>query len=112
MGQGVKKLAVAAIALALHFPASTATAGQPACNRYHGMSYIICSESGPSHMPNGLPSGVAHPGKSSASGPCGFLAKTRRRYGGDSLRHCHRYLNDRYRTPARAEQFHRRHNYW
>lgn len=102
-------LAGALALVTIHMP--HAAARPHGCGRYHGRAYIVCAESG-GHMPNGLPAGRSHPGPSSASGPCGMLAQSRRAYGGDTLAACTRYMLDRYGSWARAERFHRAHGWW
>lgn len=92
-----------------HAPAASAGSG---CGTYHARDYVICVESGPEWMPNGRPAGNQHPGRSSASGPCGMLAATRHKYHGDSLAACGRYMAVRYGTWASAERFHRRYGWW
>lgn len=89
-----------------------AEAGQKACSKYSGRAYILCSEGGPQNMPNGWPVGKAHSGASSASGPCGMLSDTRRRYGGDNMEACERYMKDVYGSWSAAERHHRKHNWW
>lgn len=95
----------------LTIPTSTsaATAG---CGRYNGRDYVVCRESGPQHMPNGLPPGTPHPGPSTATGPCGMLAATARRYGGDDLAACGRYARARYGNWAQAARHHRQTGWW
>lgn len=96
--------------VAAHLPHAQAHAA--GCGRYHGRAYIICAESGPENMPDGLPAGRPHPGPSSASGPCGMVAESRRNYGGDTLAACTRYMADRYGTWAHAEHVHRAQGWW
>lgn len=83
-----------------------------ACDRHHGRNYIVCRESGPAHVPRGLPPGTAHPGRSSATGPCGMLAEARRRHGGDDLEACARYMLERYGTWEAAEAHERKRGWW
>jgi hypothetical protein len=92
---------------------TTAHAAKNPCNKYSGRSYIICKESGPQHMPHGLPAGTPHnPRLSTAAGPCGLLKANQRRYGGSGHAACNRYMADRYGSWQRAEQFHRSRNWW
>jgi hypothetical protein len=107
----MRRILAAAAALTLtHTPLAGA---QPRdCNHYHGRDYIICRESGPQWMPNGLPPGTPHPGPSSATGPCGMTAANRRAHHGDNLVACHRYMRARYGTWQRAEAKHRQAGWW
>ena len=79
------------------------------CRSYHGRQYVTCKEAWGSHFHSW---GVSHPGRSSASGPCGLLASTRRQYGGDNPGACTRYMSNRYGSWTRAELHHRQMNWW
>jgi hypothetical protein len=92
--------------------ARDAHAGQSACGRYHGRDYVICSESGPAHMPHGLAPGTPHRGRSSATGPCGMVYANRVEFGGDDLAACGRYRRARYPSWADAERHHRQLDWW
>lgn len=94
-------------------PEAQAAPSKVRCGQYHGRNFIICAESGAQYLPYGLPPGKYHNRKlSSASGPCGFLAATRKRYGGDTLRHCERYAMATYGSWERAVAHHKRMNWW
>ena len=111
-GHMKKFFVVLVSSMLLSFVPSDAKASPQSCSSYTGRNYIICAESGPENMPNGLPPGRRHGRKSTASGPCGFLAATRRVYGGDTLHHCTLYMEDRYGSWNSAYLFHRRNNFW
>lgn len=110
--QTIGALTIGALAIIATPDTASGTSAHAGCGRYHGRAFIVCRESGPRHMPNGLPAGTPHPGPSSASGPCGMLAATRARYGGDSLAACARYMRDRYGSWSAAERHHRAHGWW
>lgn len=79
------------------------------CKPLHGRAYVFCREQGPGRT---YAPGAAHPGPSSASGPCGMLAATRKRFGGDGPGACARYMRSRYGSWEKAERFHRANGYW
>jgi hypothetical protein len=109
----MRRIALATLPLLLlAIPAGASTSNHRGCGNYHGRDYVICKESGRHNMPNGLPPGYQHPGKSSASGPCGMLRKTRAAFGGDTLAACARYMSKRYGSWTAAEAHHRRKNWW
>ena len=97
-------LLAALTATIAHPPPATARI-LPQCAHKHGRAYVVCAETGgnPRYMRDGVP----HPGPSSATGPYGLLAATRRAYGTAD-----RYMTARYGTWVRAERHHRANGWW